>query len=116
MVRLYAKMILLHQVVAPLIVIQKEAEEVLEILNVASGAINQLQEWDAKYPNVPPQLVRKERNSIEMGQVQFRFHHQNYNHLGEHVTNKISSYFHVHNGLQIQNKNMGCLQQDHLNK
>lgn len=53
MTRLYDEMILL-QVVTLLVGIQKKAQEILKLLKVASRAVDQLQEWFAKYLNVSP--------------------------------------------------------------
>ena len=53
MVELYDEMILIHQVVAPLIGIQKKAQEVVKPLKVEKIFVDHLQEWAIKYPNAP---------------------------------------------------------------
>jgi len=98
---LYDEMILLQQVVAPLVGIQKEAPELLKLLRVENKVVDQLQEWALKYLNVLQQLVRKDRIFIELEIVYLRLHHQNYIHFGEHATKIISTYGQCHNGFEF---------------
>lgn len=50
MSQFYAKMILLHELVVPLVGIQKKTQEVLNTLKVENMIVDQHQEWDTKYP------------------------------------------------------------------
>ena len=100
MVKLYGEIILLHEVVVPLVGIQKKAQEVFKLLKVANKVVDQIQECNAKYIDVPQQLVINNRVFVEESIVQIRLHHQNYIRLGEQLTNTIFAYNRLHNGLE----------------
>jgi len=53
MVLLYNEMILLQQVVAPLVGIQKKEQEVVKLLKVENREIDHLQDWVFMYPDAP---------------------------------------------------------------
>lgn len=100
MVQLYDEMIILHEVVALLVCIQKKVQEVLKLLKVVNIIIDQIREWASKYPDVPLQLVRKDRIASKVDRLQLRLHHQNFIRLGEQSSNTLASYSRLHNGLE----------------
>ena len=93
-------MIILHEVVALLVCIQKKVQEVLKLLKVVNIIIDQIREWASKYPDVPLQLVRKDRIASKVDRLQLRLHHQNFIRLGEQSSNTLASYSRLHNGLE----------------
>lgn len=94
------KMILLHEVVAPMIIIKKKYQEILKLLKVENKVIDLIQEWGAKYPNFLEKFGQEGNNCRRDGKVQLRLHIHNYTCLGEKATNTITSYGQLHNGLE----------------
>lgn len=78
---LYDKMILI-QVLAPIIGIQKKAKEVVKILKVSNRVVNKIQEWATKYSDASQYLEKKDKIFAEMDRVQCRLHLHKYLHLG----------------------------------
>jgi len=69
-------------------------------MKVANRAVEQHQEWDAKYRDAPQHLEKKYRISVEINRVQLRLHHQNYMHHEEHSISTIFAYNRLHNGFE----------------
>lgn len=69
MTQLYDEMILIQQVVAPLIGIQNNAQEVVKLLKIANRAIDQMQEWIVEYPYASQHLEKRDKISTKIDKV-----------------------------------------------
>lgn len=74
MVVFYDEIMLLHEVMAPLVGIQKKMKEVLKLFKVTNKVIDLIQEWVVKYPEVLQQLIKKYRVVANMDRVHLRLH------------------------------------------
>lgn len=66
MKHLYNKMVLMHEVVVPLVRIQKKYQEILKVLNVTSTTVDSMQYWGIKYLNIPEWSVTKDKIAVEV--------------------------------------------------
>lgn len=74
MKQVYEEMITLHKEMVPLY----ELQENLKFLKTTYAVIDVIQEWGAKYLNIPAELIRKWRNEVEMDKVEIRMFIQVY--------------------------------------
>lgn len=107
MERLYDEMLLPKQVVAPLVGIQKKAQEVIKLLKVANIIVEQLQEWAVKYLDALQHFERKDNIFSKIDRAQLRLHHQNYMCLREQPISTIAAYNRLHNGVESLAQKLG---------
>ena len=77
MEHLYEEIILIQKFMDPLIGIQKNAQEVLKILNIENGVVGEMQEWTTKYLDAPQHLGKKDNNFAEIERVHMIVHLKN---------------------------------------
>jgi len=111
--QLYNEMILLHEVIVPLVEIQQISQEILKVLKVVGMTMNLVEDWGIKYLNISKQLVKKTL-TVELNRTNLWLHSQNYNQLGEHVTNTIVAYVQFHSSLESITRNHKVLSMDSL--